>query len=452
MTTLVTPAVPRQATRRGAPRTAGSPVAGRDRFVDAVRAFGTLAVLVLHWLIPVVAWDGHRLDIGNALSGGYGWVVTWPLQVIPLMFFAAGAGAWWSRRHATEVVPFLRRRLGRLMPPVVVFLATWAVVIAPACLALGVPLDAVRRAAGLAPQLLWFVAVYLLLLVVTPALLRAYSRWGLRVAVVLAGAAVAVDLARFAVGGPSWLGYLNVLCVWLVPYLLGFAYADGTLGTLRRRTLALVGAGAVATLAALVAAGPYPPSMVGLPGDAMSNMNPPTVCLLLVTVYQVAAVLLLRGAVLRALDRPVVSRVVGYVQARSMTLYLWHLTAMFVVVGVVLFGLHRALPAAWTAQWWLTRPLWYAGLLAVLAVLVRLFARVETVGVPARLAVHARTAAGYAGVACLLAAVLIAITKGTLATATFGPQALAAALLALGLALTALSRTGRAAVAARDAA
>lgn len=448
MATLVAPVPDTRVRRVARPQ---APAAGRDRFVDAVRAFGTLAVLALHWLIPVVAWDGHRLAIGNALAGGYGWLATWPLQVMPLMFFAAGAGSWWSRRHAGAVVPFLRRRLSRLMPPVVVFLGAWALVIAPACLALGVPLDAVRRAAGLAPQLLWFVAVYLLLLVATPLLLRAYSRWGLRVAVVLAGAAVAVDLGRFVAGGPSWLGYLNVLFVWLVPYLVGFAYADGTLAALRRRTLVLVGTGAVATLAALVAVGPYPPSMVGLPGDTMSNMNPPTVCLLAVTVYQVAFALLLRGAVLRMLAVRPVGRLVGFVQARSMTLYLWHLTAMFLVVGVVLFGLHRDLPTAWTAQWWLTRPLWYAGLLVVLAVLVRLFARVETVGVPARLATYAHTAAGYAGVACLLAAILLAITQGTLATAAFGPQSVAAGLLGLGLALTALSRTGRSADAGRAA-
>jgi len=352
---------------------------GRDRFVDALRALGTVVVVLLHWLIPVVAWNGDGLSIGNALSTGTGWLVTWPGQVMPLMFFAAGAAAWWSWR-GTGPVAFVRQRLVRLLPPVLAFLLAWALVLVPAALALGVPAAAVERAARIAPQLLWFVAVYLLLSAATPVLLRGVRRYGPGLVLPLAGAAVAVDAARFVAGGPSWLGYLNVAFVWAVPYVLGFAYADGRFAGLPRRALVAVAAAAALVLAVLVAAGPYPPSMVGLPGDAMSNMNPPTICLLLVTGFQVPLALLARGPVLRALSYRPVARAVGFVQARSMTLYLWHLTAMFVLVGTVLFGLHRQLPAAWSGDWWVTRPVWYAALFVLTAILVRLFGRVELRG------------------------------------------------------------------------
>lgn len=416
---------------------AGVPAAGRDRFVDAVRAFGTVVVMLLHWLIPVVAWDGHGLAIGNALSSGQGWLVTWPLQVMPLMFFAAGAAAWWSRSPAGPV-PFLRRRLGRLLPPVVAFVLAWAVVLAPAALALGVPAAAVARGASIAPQLLWFVAVYLLLSLVTPWLLRAFHRYGLGLILPFAGAAVAVDGARFLLGGPSWLGYLNVLFVWVVPYLLGFGYADGRFRGVSRRALVAVAAASVLVLALLVAAGPYPASMVGLPGDTMSNMNPPTICLLLVTGFQLPLALLVRGPVLRALAYRPVGRAVAFVQARSMTLYLWHLTAMFVLIGAVLFGLHRQLPEAWSADWWATRPLWYGVLIALTAVLVRVFGRVE-LRAP-RVPRSGRAIAGYAGIGCLLAALLLVITTGTMITDPFGPQTVALLLGALGGTLLVLSR------------
>jgi hypothetical protein len=354
------------------------PATGRDRFVDAVRAFGTLVVMLLHWLIPVVAWDGHGLAIGNALSSGQGWLVTWPLQVMPLMFFAAGAAAWWSRSSAERPVPFLRRRLGRLLPPVVAFVLAWAVVLAPAALALGVPAAAVARGASIAPQLLWFVAVYLLLSLVTPWLLRAFHRYGLGLILPFAGAAVAVDGARFLLGGPSWLGYLNVLFVWVVPYLLGFGYADGRFRGVSRRALAAVAAASVLVLALLVAAGPYPASMVGLPGDTMSNMNPPTICLLLVTGFQLPLALLVRGPVLRALAYRPVGRAVAFVQARSMTLYLWHLTAMVLLIGLALladgfgFGIEPL-----TGLWWLTRPVWFVALLLPTLGLVAVFGRFE---------------------------------------------------------------------------
>lgn len=57
-----------------------------------------------------------------------------------------------------------------------------------------------------------------------------------------------------------------------------------------------------------------------------------------------------------------------------MGLYLWHLSAMFVVTGVVLLGVGRALPEPWTWDWWTTR----AGYLgASAAVLVALAGRAE---------------------------------------------------------------------------
>lgn len=350
----------------------------RDGFVDAVRAFGTVVVVLLHWLIPVVSWDGQRLEVGNALSDGAGWLVTWVVQVMPLMFFAGGAATWMSLRPgdaAAGPVAFLRRRLRRLLPPVLVFLAVW-MLIGPAAGLLGVPRAAVERAASIAPQLLWFVAVYVLLLAVTPWCVRLHERFGPRVPAVLAVAAVGVDVARFSTG-VSALGWLNLLLVWLVPYLLGFSYADGRLAGLSRRTLAGVAVASVGGLVALVSAGPYPLSMVGLPGDRISNMSPPTVCLLAVTGYQLALALLARGLVLRLLERRPVARAVGFLRDRSMTVYLWHLTAMFVLTGVVLFGLGSRLPAAWSAAWWLSRPAWYLALFGLLAVLVRGFSFVE---------------------------------------------------------------------------
>ena len=48
---------------------------------------------------------------------------------------------------------------------------------------------------------------------------------------------------RFGLSGPAWVGWVNVAAGWLVPYLLGIAWA---LGSLRgRRVPALMLAGVV---------------------------------------------------------------------------------------------------------------------------------------------------------------------------------------------------------------
>ena len=56
-------------------------------------------------------------------------------------------------------------------------------------------------------------------------------------------------------------------------------------------------------LAALTTWGPYPVSKVGMPGET-SNMTPPTICLLVLAVAQVAMAMLVRDSASRWLERP----------------------------------------------------------------------------------------------------------------------------------------------------
>jgi Domain of unknown function (DUF4383) len=67
----------------------------------------------------------------------------------------------------------------------------------------------------------------------------------------------------------------------------------------------------------------------------------------------------------------------------AMTLYLWHLTAMVAVYGLVL-AVDGPLPDPGTGWWWATRPLWLALLAAVLVPLALALSRFERPGRPAR--------------------------------------------------------------------
>ena len=179
-----------------------------------------------------------------------------------------------------------------------------------------------------------------------------------------------------------------MLLVWLVPFLLGIAYVerDGSAQGLpvTNRALWCGAVGGLGTTAALVALGPYPASMIGMPGATVSNLAPPTVVALTLAVGQISLLVLARDALLR-LTRPGTrgAAVVAWVSERSMTLYLWHLTAMIVVVGVAVVGAGLVLPGSWSAGWWLTRPAWLLACVGVLALLVRGFGRFEGVA-PAR--------------------------------------------------------------------
>ncbi|MGW6006060.1 acyltransferase family protein [Oerskovia enterophila] len=414
---------PHDPTRRRRASASPGGAARRDVFVDAVRALATLAVLSVHWLMPEATWDGERLGIGNALSHGGAWTLTWVLQVLPLLFFAAGASAayqlWRSvpagrpdgaahlptaRRQGVVTAGWdvVRRRLPRIWRPVAAFVGTWAVAVL-VLPTLGVPEEAVRQVARIAPQLLWFLGVYLLLLAVTPALLRAYRAWGWRLVALVVAAPLLVDALRFG-AGVDQVAVVNVLLGWAVPYVLGITYVDLVRRDAlpSRRALWLTAAAALAAMTGLVVVGPYPLSLIGMPGDAISNLGPPTALAVTHAVLQVSVALAVRDAVVRwAQGRGAV--LVTWVAARSMTLYLWHLTAMFVVIGVVLLGLDSPLPVSWSADWWASRPLWFGAAALVLGALATVFGRFEAPAARTAGPAAARTAepgerAGYASV------------------------------------------------------
>ena len=113
--------------------------------------------------------------------------------------------------------------------------------------------------------------------------------------------------------------------MWLFAQQLGFFYADGALTRVTPKQLVATAATALVALFALTTFGPYPHSMVGLPGERISNMAPPTICLLALTVLQVALVMLLRPALTRWLQREKPWTVVVAGNGVIMTIFLWHL-------------------------------------------------------------------------------------------------------------------------------
>ena len=184
--------------------------------------------------------------------------------------------------------------MARLLRPVLAFAAVWLLL--PLALGrLGLPGEQVELVGKVIGQPLWFLGVYLVVVALAPPMVRLHRRFRLWVPVTLAVAAAAVDALRLAAGIQE-IGYLNLLLVWVLVQQVGFFYADGTLERLSRRALAGLAAAGLAGLVVLTGTGLYPPSMVGLPGDE-SNMSPPTVCIVALTVWQVGLVMLARARV-----------------------------------------------------------------------------------------------------------------------------------------------------------
>ena len=341
--------------RATADRVAAATPAERDRFADLVRVASILVVVAGHWLMAVVTWRDGRVEGGNALLLVPGlWLATWLLQVMPLFFFVGGLANLVSAGRGGGWATFVRARAARLLRPTMVFLAVWAVAAAALGLA-GVPGTVLRPLARLVVQPLWFVGVYLLVVALAPTMLRLHRRFGPAVVVWLGLAAAAADLSS-RLPGLERVGYGNFALVWLFAHQLGFLYADGTLAGWSRRPTSPA-AGGLAALVALTGSGAWPPSMVGLPGERVSNMSPPSLCIVALTVWLAGLAMLIRPAVTRWLRRPRPWTVVVTAGSALMTVFLWHLTALVLaVLALHPLGLTDLTPG--TALWWALRPVW----------------------------------------------------------------------------------------------
>jgi hypothetical protein len=99
----------------------------------------------------------------------------------------------------------------------------------------------------------------------------------------------------------------------------------------------------------------------------------------MVAVVQLGVIMMLRVPVSRWLERPRAWKPVVAANAVVLTVFLWHMTALLVVLAL-LRALAVDLPAEPTAAWWAGRPFWLVAPLPVLAILVAVFGRFERAG------------------------------------------------------------------------
>ncbi|MGW5199245.1 acyltransferase family protein [Streptomyces spiralis] len=317
----------------------------RDRAVDALRALAILGVVLGHWLVTALVADtggGTHPALHTASPLQHmPWLapISWVFQTLAVFFLVGGHVAtrgWASARaHGTGYPQWLRARLSRLFRPVAAVLTLWTAA-AVALLLTGADPDTVRTLVKLALSPMWFLLVFAVLTAATPLLTRLHPLWPLVVV-------LHVDLLRFGLGAPGWLGWLNLPAGWLVPYTLGAAWTRGELRR-RRAGLLLLTGGAAAT-AALVAWAGYPASMVGVPGATVSNLNPPTLAAVTFGLAQCGLALLVRERLGRAMRRPLAWAAVALVNLSAMTIFLWHQTALMATTATWLLagrlpGLH----------------------------------------------------------------------------------------------------------------
>jgi hypothetical protein len=353
-------------------RPGAAPAAQRDRAIDVARLGALLVVMFGHCALLLATVDSTGLHIRNLLGQLPGLApVTWVVQVMPLFFFAGGAAGGYGYRAGTPWGSWLFARAQRLCRPVFWYVAAWAVGVGVARVVLGA--DSAAALGRECVALLWFLGVYLVALAFVPALTRVRTRRA--VVTIVAGllaVTAAFDALRLAVGVPE-AASANLLAAWLIPVVLGVAYARRLIAP----AAALAAAGvALAAQVVLVVLGPYQVSLVVTGTAELSNVSPPTLLLALHCTWMPLAFIAVAGAVGRWAQRPRVWRVVAAGNGGAMTLYLWHIPAIAVAafsldaLGFDAYDVHAA-------DFWAQLALRAAVFAVVMAVTFRLLSPLE---------------------------------------------------------------------------
>jgi Acyltransferase family len=420
----------------------------RNQAVDFYRVSGVVLIVLGHWLAGAVTYSDGTFGRQNPLVD-QPWTqwLTWIFQAVPIFFVVAGYAAavsWTHRRGNDELTrqAWLRRRLARVLGPTAVYVVLVSAVVV--VLAISHVASSTLEYAGWAVAMhLWFLAVYLVVVSLTPIAIAAQRRWGLLVPAALAMGVAAVDAASY-IGHVPYLGWLNYLLCWAALYQLGIAWQKGLLAGARP---VFLGVGSACALALLLWLGPYPVSMIGVPGQAVQNTEPPSLAMAAFGCAQAGLAITVAPALNRALRGDLVQRVLSGANTNVMALYLWH---MIPLVIVAIIGYPAGLlpqPLEGGASWWLARLEWVVILSLVTAIelaLLRWGRRLFAAPLPAFNVLRSR----WAEPIMLAGASMAAYGLAFLAAEGFAPYGhfpgLTAAIFVVGVLLVALCPRDRA--------
>jgi len=357
--------------------------------IDVARLLALFLVVIGHLTLAVVDRDDGGVRGANLLTLHPGWAFAAAAAPMPIFFAAAG----WANARAS-VVP-AAPRLGSLVGAATAVVVVWSAGVVVAQAVAGRP-GVVADGARIATQPVWFLAAYVPFAASGRLLAGIAAR---RPVAVIGGSFVVLallDVARFGLGAPEWLGWPGFFLAWGVPWLAGGWWRDraGHDGFREQRWGAVLAVVAATAATGLVHLGGYSPALIDAVDGVRSNTTPPTLYTATVGLAQVG-VLLIGAPLLDAAGRRW-RRMWDRAGEAAVGVYLWHLSALAVCGGVIALGL--PVPERLTGAWWWTRPIWWAAVITValgfVATTAAVRARARRAAQPLRRTAHNRALAG----------------------------------------------------------
>lgn len=332
----------------------------RDRTIDIIRSTATTTVVFYHWVFTIIVWrsDGPHADNPIGYVSGL-WSLTWILQVMPLFFMAGGYTHSLALRNNTgSRRRFIRKRFLALLIPTFVLITTVILFALTVNYVHDGDTSWLYQSVKLILSPLWFLAVFLMLVVLSPIAEKLHEKLGEVAVLLMISGAVLVDVLRFYYH-VDWIGLLNMIFVWGACHQVGFSW-DRLRNASKRFGHSLIIIGFTA-LFGFTNMGLYPRSMVGTTSalDRFSNMGPPTLPIIALCCLQIGLIIVFREKLEKFSYKEFPSKVVNWLNSNAMPLFLWHSFGFGMFYG--LYRLNFFLPEEPSFQWWISRPLWLIG-------------------------------------------------------------------------------------------
>lgn len=353
--------------------------ADRNRYVDLLRAISISAVVLGHWLIAAPATLGGIVSMDHLLEiqPNSQWL-TWLFQVMPVFFFVGGYsnGVSWDGAQAKGLRYsfWLESRLRRLLGPVIPLILLWAV-LGIVWHFLGLPEGMIQVGSQISLVPTWFLAIYFVIVMFVPITRWLWRKLGLLSVILPFLMAVLGDVIYFKTDY-QWYGWFNYFFIWGAVHQLGYAWQQGRFTGVKASLCLAIAAGSLLVLLTLF--GPYPISLIGVPGADFSNTTPPKLPLIALGLTQIGLLLAIEGPVRRWLSTPKVWTATVLVNGFIMPIFLWHSTVMILTIGFCFWLLPIVLSVEpGSAVWWAYRPVWIAVYFAIMMLSLPLFMWLE---------------------------------------------------------------------------
>lgn len=313
----------------------------------------------MHWMSTRTHYVDGQVQNHIAYHGTVAVALSWVLQVMPLLFLTGGVANTAIIDRLTQGTfsygQYLSARVARMTTPVIGLVALFLPLVWVINFFMPGMGDLAGEKLGL---VLWFLAVYIVVIAAAPLAVRLHDRSPWLPFGVLGAVIAGVDYVRFA-HGFSDISWVNLAAVWLFAHQLGVVYYRRSVA--RTSSIVLVGAAVASAvgIVTLVQVAGYPVATISTVGHTTSNMGLPTGAIALLAVAQFC-VLVFGVRVARRFNVNVVvpRKQLNVANNAMMGVYLWHVPVYLIMAGVAMMAPTVLLPAD-EAGFWASRPVWF---------------------------------------------------------------------------------------------